>query len=61
MSILRDWFLDGEGVRREIITADIQSFLGPDATVRPGKCLVEGVEVRALTVPCLMGALLLTL
>jgi len=43
--ILRDWFLDGEGIRREVISADIQSFLGNDATVRPGKKEVNGKEV----------------
>ena len=43
--ILRDWFLDGEGLRREVISADVQSFLGNDATVRPGKNTVKGKEV----------------
>lgn len=45
---LRDWFLDGKDIRREVISADIQSFLGNDATVRPGRNLVDGIEVRAL-------------
>ncbi|PNS20266.1 hypothetical protein CAC42_5716 [Sphaceloma murrayae] len=31
--ILRDWFLPEDGIRREVISADIQSFLGNDATV----------------------------
>jgi len=44
-SILRDWFQDGEGIRREVISADIQSFLGNDATVRPGKTVINGREV----------------
>ena len=42
---LRDWFQDGEGIRREVITADIQHFLGRDATVRPGNNVENGVEV----------------
>ncbi|KAF2122220.1 hypothetical protein BDV96DRAFT_663216 [Lophiotrema nucula] len=29
-------FLPGEGIAREVITADIQRYLGPDALVRPG-------------------------
>ncbi|KAF2454078.1 hypothetical protein BDY21DRAFT_291919 [Lineolata rhizophorae] len=31
------WFQPGEGISREVITADIQRYLGPDATVRPGE------------------------
>jgi hypothetical protein len=30
------WFLLGDGIAREVITADIQRYLGPDALVRPG-------------------------
>ena len=43
--ILRDWFLEGDGILREVVSADIQSFLGNDATVRPGKKEVKGREV----------------
>lgn len=48
MSLLREHFVSGEGIRREIISAEIQNFLGPDATVRPGKRLVKGEEVGFL-------------
>lgn len=30
------WFVLGDGIAREVITADIQRYLGPDALVRPG-------------------------
>lgn len=30
------WFLPGDGIAREVITADIQRYLGPSALVRPG-------------------------
>lgn len=30
------WFVPGEGIAREVITADIQRYLGPDALVKPG-------------------------
>jgi len=33
----RQWFQPGEGIAREVITADIQRYLGPDALVRPGE------------------------
>lgn len=32
----RQWFQPGEGIAREVITADIQRYLGPDALVKPG-------------------------
>jgi len=38
----RNWFVPGEGIAREVITADIQRYLGPDALVRPGND--EGVD-----------------
>jgi hypothetical protein len=31
------WFLPGNGIAREVITADIQRYLGPNAGVRPGQ------------------------
>jgi hypothetical protein len=31
------WFQPGEGIAREVITADIQRYLGNDALVRPGE------------------------
>ena len=34
--ITRNWFQPGEGIAREVITADIQRYLGPDALVKPG-------------------------
>ncbi|KAF2759060.1 hypothetical protein EJ05DRAFT_331458 [Pseudovirgaria hyperparasitica] len=36
MSLNRQWFVPGDDIAREVITADIQRYLGPDATVRPG-------------------------
>ncbi|KAF2469425.1 uncharacterized protein BDR25DRAFT_49311 [Lindgomyces ingoldianus] len=30
------WFVPGDGIAREVITADIQRYLGPNALVRPG-------------------------
>ncbi|OAG02985.1 uncharacterized protein CC84DRAFT_939102 [Paraphaeosphaeria sporulosa] len=35
-SRMNQWFVPGEGIAREVITADIQRYLGPDALVRPG-------------------------
>lgn len=32
----RQWFQPGDGIAREVITADIQRYLGPDALVKPG-------------------------
>ncbi|KAL0258202.1 hypothetical protein SLS55_007375 [Diplodia seriata] len=42
----RQWFQPGEGIAREVITADIQRYLGPDALVKPGIGTgeYEGVE-----------------
>lgn len=34
--IARQWFVSGEGIDRHVISADIQRYLGNDATVRPG-------------------------
>jgi hypothetical protein len=36
MSRSNQWFVLGDGIAREVITADIQRYLGPDALVRPG-------------------------
>ncbi|KAF1838172.1 hypothetical protein BDW02DRAFT_489731 [Decorospora gaudefroyi] len=36
MSRANQWFVAGDGIAREVITADIQRYLGPDALVRPG-------------------------
>lgn len=40
------WFQPGDGIAREVITADIQRWLGPDALVKPGHH-----NVRALPAP----------
>ncbi|KAF2086352.1 hypothetical protein K490DRAFT_66905 [Saccharata proteae CBS 121410] len=42
----RQWFQPGDGIAREVITADIQRYLGPDALVRPGSGTgeYEGVD-----------------
>lgn len=45
-NILRNWFVSKDGISREVISADIQRFLGNDATVRPGKDMINGKEVR---------------
>ena len=34
--IARQWFVPAEGIDRHVISADIQRYLGNDATVRPG-------------------------
>ncbi|KAI9688206.1 MAG: hypothetical protein M1822_001712 [Bathelium mastoideum] len=45
--ISRYWFQPGEGIAREVITADIQRYLGRDATVRPGMGTGEYQEMVA--------------
>jgi hypothetical protein len=30
------WWIPADGIRRDVIQADIQRYLGPDALVRPG-------------------------
>ena len=35
--IARQWFINGDGIDRHVISADIQRYLGNDATVRPGQ------------------------
>lgn len=44
--IVRQWFQPGDGIAREVITADIQRYLGQDALVRPGEGTgeYEGVQ-----------------
>ncbi|WPH05097.1 Hypothetical protein R9X50_00799800 [Acrodontium crateriforme] len=32
----REWFIPGEGIDRDVISTNIQRYLGNDATVRPG-------------------------
>ena len=45
-NLVRDWFMVEDGIRREVISAYIQEYLGNDATVRPGKQKSEdGTEV----------------
>jgi hypothetical protein len=44
--LLRNWFVPRDGINRQVISADIQKYLGNDATVRPGKGEVKGKEVR---------------
>lgn len=34
--LARQWFVTSEGIDRHVIVADIQRYLGNDATVRPG-------------------------
>lgn len=42
---LRLWWISGEGISRQVISADIQRYLGNDATVRPGANEVNGEQV----------------
>ncbi|GAB7351638.1 hypothetical protein MBLNU459_g2245t2 [Dothideomycetes sp. NU459] len=44
-NLLRNWFVPGDGITRQVISADIQKYLGNDATIRPGKTEVNGKEV----------------
>ncbi|KAH0288515.1 hypothetical protein M436DRAFT_38741 [Aureobasidium namibiae CBS 147.97] len=47
-NILRNWFVPKEGINRSVISADIQKYLGNDATVRPGKDKeIEGYWIKA--------------
>jgi hypothetical protein len=41
MSRANQWFIPGDGIALEVITADIQRYLGRDATVRPGVGIEE--------------------
>lgn len=50
MSRSNQWFVIGDGIAREVITADIQRYLGPDALVRPGLGTGE-YEVRPSCLP----------
>jgi len=36
VEMMRQWFIRGDGIDRHVISADIQRYLGNDATVRPG-------------------------
>ncbi|CAD0112880.1 unnamed protein product [Aureobasidium uvarum] len=45
-NILRNWFVPKDGINRQVISADIQKYLGNDATVRPGKDK-EGYWIKA--------------
>lgn len=31
------WWIPADGIRRDVIQADIQRYLGPEAVVRPGE------------------------
>lgn len=44
-SLLRNWFVPKDGINRQVISANIQRYLGNDATVRPGQDRVDGSEV----------------
>jgi hypothetical protein len=50
MSRANQWFVPGDGIAREVITADIQRYLGPDALVRPGVGTGE-YQVRITSAP----------
>lgn len=36
MSRTNEWFVPNDGIAREVITTDIEGYLGPDALIRPG-------------------------
>lgn len=44
-NILRNWFVPKDGINRQVISADIQKYLGNDATVRPGKDKEVGIKM----------------
>lgn len=50
--MMRQWFINGEGIDRHVISADIQRYLGNDATVRPG---VGSGEFQVRTMRYLLG------
>ena len=39
---LADWFIPGEGIHRDVITSNVQRYLGNDATVRAGDKTIDG-------------------
>ncbi|THY81637.1 hypothetical protein D6C95_09035 [Aureobasidium pullulans] len=43
-SLLRNWFVPKDGINRQVISANIQRYLGNDATVRPDQDRVDGSE-----------------
>ena len=51
------WFQPKDGISREVIQADIQRYLGRDATVRPGE---DNVNFSFLKILAAMTQLLLT-
>ena len=50
MSKSNVWFVAGDGIAREVITADIQRYLGPDALVRPGHGTGEDEGVQGYSI-----------
>ncbi|KAF2151275.1 hypothetical protein K461DRAFT_280068 [Myriangium duriaei CBS 260.36] len=46
----RNWFVPGDGIRREIITRDICFHLGADATVKPGEGEYNGKKTSGFIV-----------
>lgn len=55
--IARQWFIPGEGIDRHVISADIQRYLGNDATVRPGLGTGEN-QVSHYRIPLLPNVIL---
>lgn len=51
--IARQWFIPGDGIDRTVISADIQRYLGNDATVRPG--MGTGENDVSLSRPTVQG------
>jgi hypothetical protein len=46
VSPAREWFILGDGIDREVLTANIQRCLGPDALVRTGRA-TDGNQERS--------------
>ena len=48
---MRQWFIRGDGIERAVISADVQRYLGNDATVRPGFGTDPEVKVWKANIP----------
>ena len=44
--IAHEWFVPGDGIDRDVISANIQKYLGNDATSRPGVGTGENAGIR---------------
>lgn len=53
--IARQWFVPGDGIDRHVISADIQRYLGNDATVRPGVGTGDNQVSYSVGTSCCVG------